>query len=339
MPRRADADIVEGDALDARFLDLMLEEKRARRLPLPLVLGERRERDAEPVMAERPAEAREHFVADPEVSDPEPARIVALKRSDFAVEGSRVSIEDVFDAHGGELARLLCEEQLEQRERLLVALRPAIDDGSRLCEFARLPLERAARALAEPRRIELGEIAEPYRVAAARRRLVRKLGEGIPNAVPFEWLRGQDRRHGARLAADFRKKRGEIASGELAGGRRREQSHIVVGVLDAEPFDDGKASDVRRLERPQKEKRTVGSVADGDDRFTALWLEAMSRPGTCPIERLRSGAGRDRLQALPILFDARKIAGNAQRHPPKASRDGNRAVRFDQATCDLGLGA
>jgi len=32
MPRRADADIVEGDSLGGRLLDLVLEEKRSERL-------------------------------------------------------------------------------------------------------------------------------------------------------------------------------------------------------------------------------------------------------------------------------------------------------------------
>ena len=39
MPRRADVDIVEGDSLGGSLLDLVFDEKRSRRPPLPLVSG------------------------------------------------------------------------------------------------------------------------------------------------------------------------------------------------------------------------------------------------------------------------------------------------------------
>jgi hypothetical protein len=95
MPRRADADIVESDSLGGRLLDLVLEEKRSGRLPLPLVLGKRGEGYTQAVMAERPTERCEHGVSNLEIADPEPARIVALDQRDLAVEGAGMSVEEV----------------------------------------------------------------------------------------------------------------------------------------------------------------------------------------------------------------------------------------------------
>jgi hypothetical protein len=117
MPRLADADIVKADAVGGSFLDLMLEEKRSRRLPLPLVLCKRRKRDAQPVMAERSAEGDEHAVPDPEIAEPEPARIVALEQCNLPIEGTGADTEDVLYAHGCKLLGLLGEELASLRPR------------------------------------------------------------------------------------------------------------------------------------------------------------------------------------------------------------------------------
>jgi hypothetical protein len=136
----------------------------------------------------------EHGVAELQITEPDPAWIVPFEQRDLAVEGAGVGVEDILDAHGGELAGLLGKERVEQRELLVARLRPAKFERTGLGELACVTLERMAGAFAEPLLIEGGKVAEGDRVAAAWHGPARKLGEGICRPVPTEGLRSQDRR-------------------------------------------------------------------------------------------------------------------------------------------------
>jgi hypothetical protein len=70
----------------------------------------------------------------------------------------------------------------------------------------------------------------------------------------MEGLRRQDRCHGAGLARHLSQQSGEVLGGEVRRGVGREQSYIIIGMVAAEPFEDAEASDLRHLERPEKEE-------------------------------------------------------------------------------------
>jgi hypothetical protein len=170
---RAHADVVEGKPLARGFLDLMPQQESAGGLLLRLAFGERGEHGAQTPVADGPAEGCEHGVAELQITEPDPAWIVPFEQRDLAVEGAGMGVEDVLDAHGGELARLLGKERVEQRELLVARLRPAKFERTGLGELACVTLERVAGAFAEPLLIEGGKVAEGDRVRAsaeARRR-------------------------------------------------------------------------------------------------------------------------------------------------------------------------
>ena len=131
----------------------------------------------------RAAECGEHRVVHLDIAKPEPARIVAFEQGEFAVERARVGVEDVPHALCGELTGLLREENIDQPQPFVSRFGPAIGEAPRLGELSLFAVERSPGALAEALLVKRGEVAERYGIAAARRRLVRQLGEGIGAAV------------------------------------------------------------------------------------------------------------------------------------------------------------
>ena len=160
MARLAGADIVDGEALGAGLLDLMLEQKGAGRQTLQLSVGQRAQHAAHAAMAHRPAEGGQHLAVHFEIAEPEPARIVALEQRELAIEGAGMGVEDIVTAHGGELTGLLRKQRLDQLKPLIARLGPAIGEGPSAGELRLLEVEHAPRALAEPLLVERREIAE-----------------------------------------------------------------------------------------------------------------------------------------------------------------------------------
>ena len=83
-----------------------------------------------------------------------------------------------------------------------------------------------------------------------------KFGEGL-DPVPAERLRLEDRRCGAGLARHLG--RASEDSSAVNGSRPgREQPHVVIGVVLAEPMEHFHSGDTRHLEGPEEEGLAVG---------------------------------------------------------------------------------
>jgi len=198
--RSADADVIEGESFGGGFLDLMPEQKSARGLP-QAVVGERAKDGAHAAMADRAAEGREHRVVHLEIAEPEPAGIVALEQSKLAVEGAGMRIEDILDAHGGELTGLLGKERIDDLEPFVARLGLAVAKRPGLGEFLFFAVKHSPGVFAEPLLIKRREIAERDGIATAWSRLMAEAGERICRAVPTERLRLEN---GPRRAGDAR---------------------------------------------------------------------------------------------------------------------------------------
>ncbi len=335
---RAGADVKKGEAVAAGLLDLMAQQQNTGRLLLHLALSDGGQRHHVPITAHRASKDRRDHIADLEIAEPEPARIVAFEQRELAIEGARMGIEDLAHAHGRQLARFLREERVHDRELLVACFRPAIGQRRDLAELALFALEIAARALAEAPLEQRLEIAERDRIAGAWRRLVRQEREGVGNALPTEGLRPQQRRCRARLAGDRLKQAPDVGGLIFAGRARREQTHIVIGVLLAEPAQHRHAQDGRGGERPQEQQRTLGVTADGDDRLAALGPEPMAGPGPRPAIGLRRRAGSLRLQLFPEPLEPVEILGNAERDGTEARRHDDGPAPLCSGFGDLGFG-
>ncbi len=168
---------------------------------------------------------------------------------------------------------------------------------------------------------------------------MRELGEGIGYSIPGEGLRRQDRRHGSGLARDFAQQASDVVGSEARRGVGREQSHIVIGVVTAEPFEDAEPRDLGHLERPQKEQVSVRRMPYDDDGIVTLRPEHVTHPSLGPVIGLRRRARRDRLQRFPFRLDACKVVGDAERNPPQARIHQDWAAPFNSASRNFGLGA
>ena len=84
---------------------------------LQIAGGERAKRDEQTAITERTAESGEHLLADFDVAEPEPARIVPFEQGEVAVEGARMDVENVLHANRG--PGLPREEGLDDLELFL----------------------------------------------------------------------------------------------------------------------------------------------------------------------------------------------------------------------------
>ena len=91
----AGAEIVVGDTLRARFLDLMTQEQRAGRQALNFSGGERGKADAEALMTERAAMRRRNRAIHLERAEAQPRRIVLGKQRHLPVERPHGGIEGI----------------------------------------------------------------------------------------------------------------------------------------------------------------------------------------------------------------------------------------------------
>jgi len=115
----------------------------------------------------------------------------------------------------GELPCLLGKEGLKQLDPFATFLGPTIVEPPELHEVALLALERAARPPAKSALVKLSEVGELDGKSVVWRAPVRKRGERIGNAVPYERLRFEDRSGSIYLGYT------EPAAGGLTSGSPR----------------------------------------------------------------------------------------------------------------------
>jgi len=120
----------------------MPQEKRPWRLPLCIALRERGQRHTQTVVTDESAEGREDGAIELHIGQPQSAWIVAVEKRKRAIQRAGVGIEDIRNAHCGELLRLLLEEGLEHGQLLFARLGPAIFEPSHFGEPVFLSLQR-----------------------------------------------------------------------------------------------------------------------------------------------------------------------------------------------------
>ena len=126
--------------------------------------------------------------------------------------------------------------------------------------------------------------------------------------------------------ANARSKVGDVGGGERGRRIGCEQPHGVVGVLLPEPMERPHPGTFDHLERPQQEGAAVGRRTHNDHWLATFRLEHVPHPGLGPVEGLRSGARRGRLQLTPNRFETLEISGDPKRDRAQARINLERAA-------------